>query len=216
MLTAREVAASAEAFEAIYADANGDPALVPWADGRPHPALVTWLNVVAPTLVRCGARVGVVGCGLGDDARELHRRGYDVTAFDCSSTAIEWARGLDPEHTGSYHVADLFHLPPRWRRRFDLVVEVNTIQSLLPERRCETVQAISELVSMRGALLVICRASDAPCTMDDGPPWPMTRAELEGAASSAGLVPADPICTFLDGETPPVRRMRALFRRAPA
>ena len=44
-------------FEAIYADANGNADLVPWADDHPNPALVTWLNAVAPSVIRCGARV---------------------------------------------------------------------------------------------------------------------------------------------------------------
>ena len=56
-------------FEAIYATAGGDASRIPWSDGIPNPALVTWLDTVGPSLVRCGARVAVVGCGLGEDAR---------------------------------------------------------------------------------------------------------------------------------------------------
>ena len=97
-------------FEAIYGEAAGDTTRVPWAHGQPHPALVTWLNAVAPSLIRCGSRVAVVGCGLGDDAVELTHRGYDVTAFDVSPTAIEWARRRHPEIARDLHVADLFDI----------------------------------------------------------------------------------------------------------
>ena len=205
---------SPQAFEALYAQASGDASLIPWDDGHASPALVNWLNAVAPSLIRCGARVAVVGCGLGHDARELIRRGYETVGFDCSATAIAWARRLDPANAGSYVDADLFDPPHRWKRRFDLVVEVNTIQALAPDRRHATTAAIAELVAPRGHLLVICRGCETSAASDAGPPWPMTQAELEEATALAGLVPDGPITSFDDDEDPPVRRMRALFRRA--
>jgi 2-polyprenyl-3-methyl-5-hydroxy-6-metoxy-1,4-benzoquinol methylase len=201
-------------FESIYADAAGDAARVPWADRGPNPALVNWLNAVAPSIVRCGARVCVVGCGLGDDARELVRRGFEVTAFDCSASAIRWARSLDADGEECYYQADLFNLPARWRHRFDLVVEANTIQSLVPEMQEGAVGAMANLVSPRGHLLVICRGSDHPVGPDEGPPWALTEAQLLEWAARAGLRSDGEIASFLDDETPPVRRLRALLKRA--
>ena len=205
-----------EHFENIYAEAAGVPGHIPWDRGRPHPALVNWLNAVAPSLIRCGARVAVVGCGLGHDARELMRRGYDVTAFDCSATAIEWAQRLDPAHAHSYVVADLFALPPRWRHRFDLVVEIHTVQSLRPNLRTGAVRAIGELLSLHGRLLVICRACLEPVTSAEGPPWPLTEFELRQIAALSGLVADGDISSFDDDQDPAVLRMRALFERAKA
>ena len=157
---APQVGADFDFFEQIYVEAGGDRALVPWADEEAHPALVSWLNAVAPGLVRCGCRVAVVGCGLGEDARELMRRGYEVTAFDNSATAVAWARSLDTRNSECYHQEDLFALPGRWRHRFDLVVEINTIQALDPARRTETLAAMRELLSPHGFLLVICRGAE--------------------------------------------------------
>ncbi|NNF43554.1 MAG: class I SAM-dependent methyltransferase [Phycisphaerales bacterium] len=214
MLTTTHPPVTADDFETIYADARGDATQVPWADGRPHPALVTWLNAIAPSLVRCGARVAVVGCGLGDDAVELIRRGYDVTAFDCSPTAIEWAQRRFPAHGAAFSHADLFSLPTRWHHRFDLVVEINTVQALPPTRRGDTLHAIANLLSPRGMLLVICRARQDASSLDAGPPWPLTEEELLEAAAAAGLAVEGEPCTFRDSETPPVLRTRALFRRA--
>lgn len=201
----------AQDFEAVYKDANGDAGRIPWADGRPSPSLVNWLNRVAPSLVRCGARVAVVGCGLGDDARELMRRGYDVTAFDCSQTAIDWARRNDPAAADAYICADLFDPPSRWRHRFDLIVEINTLQALKPELRDRAMHALAELLSPHGHLLVICRATETPATIDDGPPWAITTSELTTMASASGLSADGEICTFHDDEIPPVLRSRAVF-----
>lgn len=205
---------AAKAFDRIYVDAQSDARRIPWADEQPCGALVNWLNAVAPGLVRCGSRVAVVGCGLGDDVRALIDRGYDVLGFDCSPTAIEWAQTRDPDNASCYRVADLFHTPGRWRHRFDLVVEINTIQSLPIKQRRDAMRSISELVSAHGHLLVICRGCEQPATEDDGPPWPITEDELLHMASIAGLACEGEPCSFMDGSPPAVRRTRALFRRA--
>lgn len=177
------VQSSAEYFESIYQEAQGDASRISWADGKPNPALVTWLNAVAPSIIRSGARVACVGCGLGDDARELMRRGYDVTAFDCAKTAVNWAREIDPENARCYVQADLFEPPAKWKHRFDLVVEIYTIQSLPPDTHSAAMSAISGLLSPHGHLLVICRGTDEPVGSDDGPPWALTREALVDAGA---------------------------------
>jgi SAM-dependent methyltransferase len=204
----------AQDFDAIYREARGDRSRIRWSDGQPNPALVTWLNAIAPSLVRCGSRVAVVGCGLGEDARELFRRGYEVTAFDISPTAIEWAKSLDPSNARSYHAVDLFEPPPRWRRRFELIVEIYTLQSLPPGERESAMASLAELLAPHGRLLVICRGREPHEAIDDqGPPWPLTRDELLDAARFAGLKLDGGLECFEDDETPPKQRMRALFRR---
>ncbi len=205
-----------EYFESVYREAHGDRARVRWSDGVPSPALVAWLNAVAPSLVRSGSRVAVVGCGLGEDARELLARGYEVTAFDIAPTAIEWSRQLDPRNDSCYHEADLFELPARWRGRFELIVEVNTLQSLTPDQRGDAMKALRELLPPNGRLLVICRAADAQDEdlLDQGPPWPLTQADLLNAAAEASLAPVGDVDSFMDDEVPPKHRLRALFKRA--
>ena len=213
MVTVHATQTASDSFEAIYAEAMGDGTRVPWARMRPHPGFVTWLNVRATSLIRCGARVAVIGCGLGDDARELIHRGYDVTAFDCSETAIGWAQELDPENAHCYVHEDLFDLPARWRRRFDLAVEISTLESLSPDRRPEAMRAIVDLLSPHGHLLVICRGTDEPLPYECGPPGAVTPEDLAAAASSAGLTEVA-VADYVDDETPPVRRLRVLYRRA--
>ena len=74
-------------FEYLYSLAGENTSIIPWADLRPNPNLVDWLDqqhIVGP------GKALKVGCGLGDDAEELARRGFETTAFDVSETAIAW------------------------------------------------------------------------------------------------------------------------------
>jgi SAM-dependent methyltransferase len=169
-------------FEEIYARAGSDFAAVPWAELVAHPALVAWLDRQPPP---SGRRALVVGCGLGDDAEELARRGLRVTAFDVSPTAIDWCHKRFPGSTVEYEVADLFDLPRAWSEAFDLVVEIRTLQSLPPARRAVAVVAITATVARGGRVFVRClaRADDDP---EGSRPWPVSRSEL-GAFVNAGL-----------------------------
>ena len=210
--TTEPLATTVDYFESVYAEAAGDASRIPWASRQPSPALVNWLNAVAPSLIRCGARVDVVGCGLGADAREVIRRGYEVTAFDCSRTAIDWARELDPDHARHYVPADLFDPPGRWVHRFDLVIDINNLQALQPSLHQDAVSALAKLVAPHGHMLVICRWADEPPASGGAAPWPLTERELLEAAAVAGMAPQAAACCFTDDQNVP--RIRAVFRRA--
>lgn len=166
-------------FEQLYQSVGDDLTNVPWANLRGNPCLVAWLDEhPAPP----GQRALVVACGLGDDAEELNRRGYDVTAFDASPTAIGWARKRFPDSGIDFEVADLFDLPPDWRERFDLVVEINTIQALPPPRHRATMATIAGLVAPGGRLVVITFGRDEQDAAEQGPPYPLSRSELAAFA----------------------------------
>jgi len=173
---------SETSFEEIYLRAGPDFGAIPWAALAPHPALVTWLDAghaaaTGDTPAGPGRSALIVGCGLGDDAEEAARRGYRVTAFDLSPTAIRDCRERFPGSTVEYQVADLFQLPARWQLAFGLVVEVRTLQSLPPARRAAAAAAIAATVRPGGWLFVHClgRADGEPVT---GRPWPVSRHEL--------------------------------------
>ena len=202
-------------FDRIYAEADGDTDRIPWSDGRAHPALVRWLDAVAPGLVRTGGRVVVPACGFGADAIEVARRGYDVVGFDAAPTALHWARRMDPDGTVNWIEADLFQLPPRWRHRFDLVVEVNTVQALEPALRGRVLSAMGELLAPHGRLLAIGRAAPGGEDPDrQGPPWPLEPARLMAAAADAGLEPEGEVHCFTVAGDPERPCFRGLFRRS--
>ena len=194
-------------FERLYAEAQRGEAIVPWADLAPNPHVVDWLEREAPK----PGRALDIGCGLGDTAEALARRGFEVLAFDVSATAIDEARRRFPESRVDYRVADLLRPPTDFAGAFDLVVECYTLQVLPAGARSEAVAVLRRLPRPGGALLVVARGRE-PEEPPGQMPWPLTRAEVEAIASpELALVRFE---DFLDREDPPVRRFRALFRRA--
>src|SRR5438128_9876530 len=168
-------------FEAVYKAHSGNAREIPWADFGPNDLLVSWLDGQPG-----GGRACVVGCGLGDDAAEIARRGYRVTAFDLSPTAIQLASGRFPDLGIDFQVADALALPEAWHGTFDFVFEAYTLQSLPPDLRRKAFENCGALPASGGSLLIVARLrndGDAPPPV---PPWPLTRTELRDVP--AGLL----------------------------
>jgi ubiquinone/menaquinone biosynthesis C-methylase UbiE len=98
-----------------------------------------------------------------------------VSAFDHSKTAIGWCRRRFPDSTVDYRVADLLDLPGVWQQSFDLVVEINTIQSIPRASRHDAIAAIARTVAPGGRLFVRCLAREAG---EATRPWAVSRADL--------------------------------------
>ncbi|MSV31691.1 MAG: class I SAM-dependent methyltransferase [Bryobacterales bacterium] len=188
-------------FEALYKQANGKFDTIPWADRGVNPHLAAWC--VRELHPRPGARVVVIGCGLGDDAEYLAARGAVVTAFDLSETAIQWCRQRFPQSTVTYKVANLLEFVGD----FDLAVEIYTLQAMPPALRAQAIESAGNLAR---DLLIICRGreeTDPPGQL----PWPLTRADLE-PLSNLGLSIQN-FEDFDDPFQPGTRRFRAYWRR---
>lgn len=171
-------------FEALYAEAAGDNSVIPWADLEPNRFFKRWAE--SKRLRGEGRTALVVGCGLGDDAKHLHDLGFQVTAFDISPTAIDWARRLYPDDGIRFEVRDLFDTPNSWRftqtgeartAGFDFVLEIYTIQPLPIDMRDRVVDAIGDFVREGGTLVVVTRGREDGDEPDELP-WPMSRREL--------------------------------------
>jgi SAM-dependent methyltransferase len=200
-----------EWFDVLYASAGGNAQAIPWADQRPNHNLVTWLD---REHVAARGRALVIGCGLGDDAEELARRGWNVTAFDIAPTAVTWCRRRFPGSKVDYTVADLLDPPQRWKGAFDFVLESYTLQAIPAAPRAKGIARLPGLLAPGGKLLIICRGRDE----NDPPgdiPWPLLRSELSPLAREFELS-EESFEDYLDpgvGQEPPTRRFRAVYQR---
>lgn len=170
-------------FERLYSAAAAGETSMPW-EGGPRPQLVDWLSTQDGG---AGRRAVVVGAGLGDNAELLAAADYDTLAFDIAPTAIAEARRRFPLSTVDYQVGDLLDLPPEWLGAFELVVEIYTVQALPEALRATAIDQVTRLVAPGGTLLVVQAArEDEPAP--EGPPWPLTRADIDAFAVNGLMV----------------------------
>jgi SAM-dependent methyltransferase len=197
-------------FEALYQEAECGDGTVPWADQEPNRRLIEFWRV--HPLETAGKRALVIGSGLGDDSEQLAAWGFETTAFDISKTAVAATKKRYPQTRVEYVVADLFNPPADWLRAFDFVLEIYTVQAFPEALRLRAVEKVAEFVAPGGRLLVIARGRAKGEPEVPGPPWPLTRAELDGFRR-AGLE-EESFEDYTEPEPPWVRRFRALYRRS--
>jgi SAM-dependent methyltransferase len=194
-------------FEPLYAQARAGSAIVPWDRGAPNAMLVAWVE--AGRLPSTARTALVVGCGPGRDSEFLAGQGLRTTAFDISPTAVTLARERHPESSVDYTVADLLALPADWQGNFDLVLESHNVQALPASVRGRAIAAVAPLVAPGGTLLVLAAArDDGP--EPDGPPWPLTRAEVDALGAGLETVQVERVPDAADAT---ITRWRAQFRR---
>ena len=162
-------------FDELYKEAAGDNEKIPWADMLPNRFFRAYAERTG--LKGEGRKALAVGCGLGDDALYLDDLGFDVTAFDISPTAIEWARRLQADRGIKFEVMDLFEPPRVWLGAFDFVLEVYTIQPLPVEMRERVIDSIAAFVAPGGELVVVTRGRESDAELVKVP-WPVSRGEL--------------------------------------
>jgi SAM-dependent methyltransferase len=197
-------------FENLYAQAQGNLDVVPWADCQVNPWLKDWIE--STKLDWLDRQILVVGCGLGDDAEYLAKLGAKVTAFDLSPTAIAWCHQRFPNSHVNYQVVDLFTAPADWHHNFDLVIEIYTIQALPASIRANAIACIGDFVAPNGKLLVVCRGRNSEDLVGELPPFALTQAELN-KFTDRGLTQVS-IEDFIDRlEENSTRRFRIVYQR---
>ena len=157
-------------FEELYFSSRRDRRLIPWDWMEPHPFLVEWIEENQHT-----GRALVVGSGLGEDAAFLYEKGWKVTAFDVSESAVEWASQLHKGKEIDWLVGDLVQPEQRWKEAFDLVLEVHILQAIPIEIRNRAYRNLSPLLDRKGLLMCIGRLANGLEEQNDAPPWPLSR-----------------------------------------
>jgi SAM-dependent methyltransferase len=171
-------------FEPLYAAAAAGEAEIPWDRDEPGGVLVEWSR----GLDGRGRRAVVVGSAGGADAEYVAGLGFETVGFDIAPAAVELARSRHPGSRVDYVTADLLDLPSEWLGAFDLVVESINVQALPDTLRTRAIANVARLVAPGGTLFVTeaVRADGDPPA--EGPPWPLTRAEIE-SFGGGGLEP---------------------------
>jgi SAM-dependent methyltransferase len=173
-------------FDRLYVEGVDGSTTLAWDRAEPNPLLVRAFEQQPDLRDGRAKRAVVVGAGLGADAAYVAQLGYQTTGFDVSPTAMRIAAERIPEV--EFVAADLFRLPSEWRQAFDLVVEIYTVQALPRSVRDRATAAVRDLVAPAGTLVVIQSALGDGDDADDGPPWPLTRGEMDAFAGD-GLEP---------------------------
>ena len=194
-------------FEEFYARAEGDICKVYWADLKPNPLLLSWIE---KNRSPAGTPAITIGCGLGDDAEALAGHGYQVTAFDISTSAIAMCQQRYPKSEVDYRVNDLLNPPGNWHRAFRLVYECNTIQILTGSNRIRAIEAIINLVAPGGHILVSCRSRNEGQKTDSFP-LELDRQEIDGFVR--GGLSEIHFIAYDDDQDPPVPHFFAVYRR---
>ena len=192
-------------FEDLYSKADKDVSIIPWADLKPNPNFIEWLNLHGSEISGPALKIG---SGLGDDAEEMARRGFQTTAFDISESAIRHTKERFPKSLVEYVVADLFKVPKEWHGKFNFVLESYTLQVLPSYIREEAIRYITSFVAPGGTLLVIARGRE-PNEPEGKMPWPLKKQEML-LFQTHGLKQLT-FEDYIDKEEPPVRRFRVTY-----
>jgi SAM-dependent methyltransferase len=141
-------------FNAVYrgGDLLSGVTGVPWDIGAPQPSVVG--------LERNGDIRGQVldaGCGLGDNAIYLAGRGYQVTAVDAASAAIDQARQRAGAVRVDFEVADATELDG-YQGRFDTLLDSALYHTMDADGRRRYVAALHRAGKPGARLDLLCFA----------------------------------------------------------
>jgi SAM-dependent methyltransferase len=121
-------------------------------------------------------RMIVLGAGRGHDAREFARHGFEVTAVDFASQAVqEMHRLADPAAPVKILQQDIFTLPETFNHSFDYVLEYTCFCAIDPKRRAEYADLVTRLLKPRGLYIDLAFPLDR---RKGGPPFAVTEAEI--------------------------------------
>jgi SAM-dependent methyltransferase len=160
-------------YDEIYRD-TADSGGPPWDIGGPQPALAKVLDDGVK-----GPKVLDIGCGTGDLAIALARRGYEVTAVDISRVAIDRARAKAAAEGLTVHFevqdATALSLPTA---PFDSVFDSGLLHSLNRRSRREVDDYLAQLPGLAapGATVFVLAIS-----LEASEGWGLTEEFLRAA-----------------------------------
>ncbi len=121
-------------------------------------------------------RMIVLGAGRGHDAREFARHGFQVTAVDFASQAVQEMRRLaTPDAPTEILQHDIFTLPESFNDSFDYVLEYTCFCAIDPKRRAEYADLVTRLLKPNGIYIDLAFPLDG---RKGGPPFAVSATEI--------------------------------------
>ncbi len=144
----------------------------PWDIGRPQAAFV---GLADQGLVH--GRVLDAGCGTGELALDLARRGHDVVGLDASHIAIARAQRKASERgvAATFVVGNVLNLPPP-PQLFDTVVDCGLFHFFPRPLQRRYVESLARAVSPGGLVHLLCFSDKETAAIG---PWRVSRPEIE-------------------------------------
>lgn len=134
-------------WEQVYSSYS--PQDLPWFSSEAHPSLLKALEFIKAK----GGRALEIGCGFGQNARYLSSIGYETTAIDISSTAIEIAARMTPVNNPVKYLCGDF-LKENILGSFDLVVDFLHFHDVHPHHRSVYHDKIQALLADKSSLII--------------------------------------------------------------
>jgi len=150
----------------------------PWDIHAPQPEIVR----LAENNEIKGARVLDVGCGLGDNAIFLAKKGFLVTGVDISRLAVEKGRKRAAKQgvTVDFRVGDVLKLDDYFEKEsFDAVVDSGLFHSLDDEKRLPFAEQIWRVLVNGGKYFVLCFSEEPGSVAPRG----VSKEEIQGTFS---------------------------------
>lgn len=153
----------------------------PWDQGTAPPALARW---IARAPLAAGARVLIPGCGSAYEAALLDAAGFAVLSIDIAELALARARALLPADVAGRLLrrADFFAFAAA---PFDAIYERAFLCALPPRLWPAYASRCAQLLEPGGRLAGFFFIDSAPTEPRRGPPFAMTRAELDALLAPA-------------------------------
>jgi len=121
-------------------------------------------------------RMAVPGAGRGHDAREFARHGFQVTAIDFATQAIQEMKRLnDVSAPIEILQHDLFTLPNELNASFDYLLEYTCFCAIDPARRADYADVVTRLLKPGGTYIDMAFPLDGRA---GGPPFSVTEEEV--------------------------------------
>jgi len=130
-------------------------------------------------------RMLVLGAGRGYDAREFSRHGFQVTAVDFASKAVdEMKRLAEPDAPVDILQQDIFTFPNEYDETFDYILEYICFCAIDPNRRNEYADVVKRLLKPNGLFIDLAYPMDK---RPGGPPFGFSAEELLGLFDERGF-----------------------------